>query len=119
MADNNRGRDIGKLRRMAPQEKKPLTLGEQEDIKEQKRRRKGRNVMKQLEPRIRELNGSLMGTPVKLPSKMYERQRKLVTEALSLGLDDKLPEALLKEVGLASEPNPKVPDEDDDGSAPF
>lgn len=117
MADNNRGRDIGKLRIYAPQERDPATMSEVEAAAERKRMLARRKVMAKLEPTIREQE-SLFGIGSTLSDKQRDKLRKLVLEALSLGLDDKLPRGLLSRVGLTPEPNPTVHVEDD-GKAPF
>jgi hypothetical protein len=50
--------------------------------------------------------------------KDHDKLRDLVLRAIGLGGEDKLPVALLDEVGLRSEPNPTGHVEDD-GKAPF
>lgn len=52
-----------------------------------------------------------------MPEKLKEKQRKVVLSALGLGIP--VHPKLLREYGLTVQSNPKAPDEDDDGKAPF
>lgn len=74
--------------------------------------------MKRLAPHIkRHKEASLFPTPTVMPEDALARLRKTVIEAISLGLEDKLPEGLLRQVGLQTEANPRTPP--DDGGLPF
>lgn len=114
MADNNRGRDIGKLRVHAPQERDPATMAEAEAAAERKRMLDLRAVLRKLEPDIRR-HSALFDSGVVKTQKDHDKLRDLVLRAIGLGGEDKLPVGLLDEVGLRSEPNPQVPREDHDG----
>lgn len=117
MADNNRGRDIGKLRVYAPQERDPATMSEAEAAAERKRMLDLRAVLRKLEPDIRR-HSALFDSGVVKTQKDHDKLRDLVLRAIGLGGEDKLPVSLLDEVGLRSEPNPTVHVEND-GIAPF
>lgn len=112
MKDDNRGRDIGKLNR-----KSALTPAQREELAEYQKSVRPREVMKALEPTIRDYN-LLFGGPMAKSEKAKVKLRKLVYEAISLGLEDQLPAKLVEDVGLKTDPNPRVPPEDDTG-APF
>lgn len=107
MTDNNRGRDIGKLRVHAPQERDPASLSEAEAAAERKRMLDLRAVLRKREPDIRR-HSALFDSGVVKPQKDHDKLRDLVLRAINLGGEDKLPVALLDEVGLKSEPSPIV-----------
>ena len=117
MADNNRGRDIGKLRVHALMERDPVSLSEAEAAAERKRMLDLRTVLRKLEPDIRR-HSALFDSGTVKTQKDHDKLRDLVLRAIGLGGEDKLPVALLDEVGLKSEPNPTVQVEGD-GKAPF
>lgn len=117
MSDNNRGRDIGKLRVYAPQERDRATISEAEAAAERKRMLDLRAVLRKLEPDIRR-HSALFDSGAVKTQKDHDKLRDLVLRAIGLGGEDKLPVSLLDEVGLRSEPNPTV-QVADDGKAPF
>lgn len=62
-------------------------------------------------------NGSLFAPSAVSPDKQSDKDRKLVVNALAANI--RISEVVLKALGFEEQPNPTVPDSDDDGKAPF
>ena len=115
--DSNRGRDLPR----GPKHIKPKVVRSESSEDNQRKIARAERVAK-LKKALAALeishgNGVLFPMVSVDPNKLKEKRRKIVLSALAHDLP--VHPKLLAEFGLEATPNPKVPDGEDDGKAPF